>query len=99
MMRSRDEVRAQLKALDLDFMKSCALADERLRQVNTLTAQLEGEKEKVRLRVRVRVELRVLSGFKFVTVTAGSLLLRLASLRGLGSWPVAGFPDPPTTCQ
>ena len=47
MMRSRDEVRAQLKALDLDFIKCRATADERLRQVNSLTAQLDGEREKV----------------------------------------------------
>jgi hypothetical protein len=53
MMRSRDEVRAQLKALDLDFIKCRATADERLRQVNSLTAQLDGEREKVGAQLEV----------------------------------------------
>ena len=58
-MRLRDEIRGQLKALDLDFIKATATADDRLRQINMLTLQLEGEREKV---------VESPSGFKFADV-------------------------------
>ena len=44
-LRSRDNLQAQLKALDLDFIRSQALADDRLRQINILSAQLQGAKD------------------------------------------------------
>ena len=55
-LRIKDQLQAQLKALDLDFIRASALADDRLKQVNMLTAKIEGAREDLQLLEQKRVE-------------------------------------------